>query len=116
MMNHQAYINLRYSAKSLLPYLTAKVKTTFDDPARFQIDFPFPYSEARRYGFSNDTTEKALRQLIKHGFIDPVSKGGLRGFGKAASTYRLSERWGHYGKASHVTIDWDEWRTNYDVA
>jgi hypothetical protein len=116
ILNSEAYIDLRYSAKSLLPYLMAKVKTDFHDPARYQIDFPFSYTEARSYGFSNDTTEKAFRQLIWHGFIDPVSKGGLRGSGKTASTYKLSERWGHYGKASHVPVDWDQWRTDFDVA
>ena len=116
VLNSNAYINMRYSAKSLLPYLMAKVKTDFHDPARYQIVFEFSYTESRRYGFSNDTTEKALRQLIWTGFIDPVTKGGLRGFGKTSSTYRLSERWNLYGTQAHETIDWDEWRTNYEVA
>ena len=115
-INSQAYIKLRYSAKSLFPYMRAKVKTDFYDPDRYQITFEFSYTEARRYGFSNDTTEKALRQLIWIGFIDPVSKGGLRGYGKSASTYKLSDRWELYGTQAHVSVDWDEWRTNIEIA
>ena len=114
IMNSKAFISMTHSARGLLPYLMAKVKVPVSHPERHDIEFPFSYSEGRSFRFSNDTIEKAYRQLIFYGFIDPVKLGGLRGLGKVTSTFKLSERWQSFGTSSHKPIDWDKWRSDYE--
>ena len=115
ILNSIAYISMTHSARGLLPYLMAKVKVPVTHPERYEIEFSFSYTEGRRFKFSNDSTEKALRQFINHGFVDPVSLGGLRGLGKSSSTFKLSERWRLYGTPHHEPIDWDKWKVNYEL-
>jgi hypothetical protein len=44
---------------------------------------------------------------MKFGFIDPVTKGGLRGSGLTSSMFRLSKRWEDYGTAVFKEIKWE---------
>lgn len=115
IINSIAYISMSHSARGLLPYLMAKVKLAITHPERHEFEFSFSYSEGRKYRFSNDTIEKSLYQLIHRGFIDPVSLGGMRGLGKTTSTFKLSERWKHYGTSNHKPIDWKKWKADYEL-
>ena len=65
------------------------------------IIFGFTYTEAEKYSFSRHTFSRAVQDLAKHGFIDIIEVGGLRGFGHSCSKYRLSKRWVSFGG-----LDW----------
>ena len=107
LLNSKAYKQLPCSAAKILPYFLGKVKMDFRDPARYETTFPFTYSEARRLGFAKSTFAKVLKDLTRLGFIDPVTKGGLRGTGLTSSVIRLSKRWEDYGKDSFKEIKWE---------
>jgi len=106
MINHQAFRDLGYSSAKALLYFLAKVKVSPTDPARYSSPFSLTYPEARRYGFSNGTFNKVIRDLIDKGFIDPARKGGLRGNQKSSTLYCLSERWEKYGTNEFKEVDW----------
>lgn len=92
-----AYQKLTPSAAKLLPYFKRIcVKATKGKPDDTTM-FTFPYSQARKYGFSENTFSRAVRDLEEKGFIDIVEVGGLRGFGHTCSRYKLSKRWLTYG-------------------
>ena len=107
LLNSKAFMQLPRSAAKILPYFLGKAKMDFRDPSRYETMFPFTYSEARKYGFSKSTFSMALRDLMKLGFVDPVSKGGLRGTGLTSSMFKLSRRWEDFGKASFKEISWE---------
>lgn len=92
-----AYRTLPATAAKLLPYFKRVcVKATRGKPDECTL-FGFTYSEAARYGFSEHTFSRAVKALSLHGFIDIISKGGLRGAGHTCSQYRLSKRWVTFG-------------------
>lgn len=107
LLNSKAYRQLPNSASKALPYFLGKAKIDFRDPGRYETTFPFTYSEAHRYGLAKSTFSKILRDLMKLGFIDPVSKGGLRGTGLTSSIFKLSKRWEDYGTAAFKEINWE---------
>ena len=106
ILNSEAYRNLPPSSAKALPYFLGKVKVIGKDPERFLIDFAFSYREAKKYGFSSSTWSKIIRDIIRHGFVDPVDKGGLRGEGQSCSIFRLSRRWEEYGTPEFQQINW----------
>ena len=108
MLNHKAYIELPASAKGMLPYFLGKVRASVREPAHYTTNFTFTYSEAQRYGCVKRIFYKVLDDLIRHGFIDPVEKGGLRGAGLTSSTFRLSARWKKYGTPTFEKIAWGQ--------
>ena len=96
-MESTAYIKLPPSAAKLLPYFKRIcVKATKGAPDTSTL-FGFTYTEAMKYGFARNTFAESIKALELHGFIDIVSKGGLRGAGHTNSQYRLSQRWVSYG-------------------
>ena len=97
MLNSKAYIGLKYSTAKALPYFLGKVKVPYSDPQKHLIEFSFSYAEALKYRFAIGTHHRVISELMEKGFIDPVSKGGLRGGGLSSSLFRLSERWKTYG-------------------
>ena len=107
LLNSKAYKQLPSSAAKILPHFLGKAKIDFRDPARYETQFTFPYSEAHRYGFAKSTFSKALRDLMRFGFIDPVSKGGLRGTGLTSSMFKLSKRWADYDTTRFREIKWE---------
>lgn len=109
MLNNPAYWDLPPSAGKLLPYFLGKNKEEgkYYSEKRLSFEFQFTYSEAKRYGFSPGTFSVAFKAMIKHGFVDPVSKGGLRSDGKASNWFRLSKRWQDYGKVGFKEVTWD---------
>lgn len=106
LLNSQAYKDLTPSAGKVLPYFLGKVKATPNAPERHATNFHFPYTEAQKYGFAIGTHHRNISQLMRMGFIDPVSKGGKRSFGMSSSIFKLSTRWRKYGTAGFETIDW----------
>ena len=93
------------------PLFLGRPKVSFADPQYLKTAFPFTYPEAKKLGFAKGTWARVLRDLVENGFIDPVSKGGLRGNGKSASQFRLSDRWKQYGQRDFELIDLKTWGT-----
>lgn len=106
MLNSIAYKDISYSSAKALPFFLGKYKGQYRDPGRYQFQFYFPYSEAKRYGFPTATFSKVIQELIRKGFIDPVDKGGLRSDGRSYNFFRLSRRWEKYGSCDFVQMDW----------
>ena len=97
LLNSRAYIDLPPSASKALPYFLGKIKLTWHDPARYSEIFTFSYPEGKKLGFAYGTFSQVIDNLVKHGFIILVEKGGLRGKGKGYNKFRLSNRWKDYG-------------------
>lgn len=114
LLNSPAYIALPASAAKALPYFLGKVKgDPFRDPTRYDIEFSFSYGEAQRLGFSTATFHRVICQLVFHGFIDPIDKGGLRGVGGSYSVFKLSERWKDYGNPGFEKVQWKCFQPRY---
>jgi hypothetical protein len=111
-LNSQAYRDLSPSAAKALPYFLGNKETrkaSFGDSSRYDIPFTFKYSEAGRLGFAKRTFHHIITALMKFGFIDPVTKGGMRGCGFTKSKFTLSQRWKQYGKPEFVEITkWED--------
>jgi hypothetical protein len=97
LLNSRAYIDFPPSALKALPYFLGKIKLTWHDPARYSEIFTFSYPEGKKLGFAYGTFSQVIDNLVKHGFIILVEKGGLRGKGKGYNKFRLSNRWKDYG-------------------
>jgi hypothetical protein len=106
MLNHRAYKSLNASAAKALPYFLGKIKYPYHDRQRFCESFEFSYTEAETYRFSRSTFFRIICELVRKGFVDPVQKGGLRGFGKSFNRFKLSERWKRYDKANFEEKNW----------
>lgn len=107
ILNSRAYKSLPPSAAKALPYFLGNKETQkidFRDPSRCDVPFTFRYSEAERLGFAKRTFHQVLSDLMKFGFIDPVTKGGMRGCGFTRSKFKLSLRWKLYGTPEFVEI------------
>lgn len=110
MLMSEAYKNLTPSAAKALPLFLMQVKKPLSKPASYYGEvFKFPYSHAKeRYGFAERTFRSVIQQLVKHGFIEQVSKGGIKGGKKCESTFRLSDKWKHLQKDNtHVQKGFD---------
>ena len=106
MLNSEAYKLLPASACKALPFFLAKVKLPVDRPWRYQEVFTLSYGELKAAAkISDKTCSSVFKALVEFGFIDPVSKGGLRGHSKSFSKYKLSKRWEKYGTANFQEID-----------
>ena len=61
----------------------------------------FPYAEAKeKFGITPPRFQRALDQLVEHGFIDIIHSGG--GMVKDISKYSISERWMDYGTSKFI--------------
>lgn len=108
LLNSKAYKALTPSAAKSLPYFIGKVKVPFNDPDKYTSQFCFTYSEAEAHGTANATHNAVIRDLIAKGFIDPISKGGLRWCGLTSSRFKLSTRWEEYGTSLFKEVeDWN---------
>ena len=100
ILTSKVFIDLTPSSGKALQYFRGKglkVAYTRNEPEN-SIVFEFSYDEAERLGFASATFSKILKELIRVGFIDMAGYGGLRGFCKLNSKYRLSDRWRRYGE------------------
>jgi hypothetical protein len=107
MLNSKAYTELPPSAGKILPFFLDKVRVLYNSPSRYSTTFTFTYSEAKKLGYGKTTFYKILQALMKYGFIEPITKGGLRGFGLTKSSFTLSQRWEKYGRADFKEILWE---------
>ena len=108
MLHSGAYKELPPSAAKALPYFIGQVqRIPYNDPDRYEITFTLPYGEAQKYGFGKTTFYNCIRALMKFGFVDPVRKGGLRGFRNTMSKFKLSKRWETYGTEAFTEIKWE---------
>jgi len=107
VLNSKAFQKMTASSRALLPYFLGKPKRHFKDSEYCDAEFTFTGGEAKRYGFSKGTFSRSKDQIISHGFVDPVVKGGLRGHAKTASKFRLSRRWEDFGTEDFVQIEWE---------
>lgn len=106
MLNSRAYQKLPASAAKALPLFLAKVKEHVNNDQRYREIFSLSYGELKKAaGLSDRTCAKVFRELVKFGFISPVTKGGLRGHGKTVSKYKLSLRWEEYGHPDFREVD-----------
>ena len=61
----------------------------------------FPYAEAEnKFGITRPRFQRALDQLVEHGFIDIAHLGG--GMMKDISKYSISDRWLNYGTNNFI--------------
>ena len=61
----------------------------------------FPYAEAKeKFGITPPRFQRALDQLVEHGFIDIVHSGG--GMLRDISKYSISSRWMDYGTSKFI--------------
>lgn len=108
MLNSRAFTELSHAAGKALPFFIGKPHVKYGTPEFYQTDFPFSYTEGERYGFARGTFSKVIRDLVKKGFVDPISRGGLRGFGRTTSRFRNSRRWERYGCPDFQSIEWNQ--------
>ena len=61
----------------------------------------FPYAEAEsKFGITRPRFQRAIDQLVEHGFIDIAHLGG--GMVKDISKYAISDRWQDYGTNNFI--------------
>lgn len=106
MLNSKAYKDLPASPAKALPYFLGKIKTKYNDPQRYHMEFSFSYREAHKLGFASATFSKIIQSLVGLGFINPIDKGGLRGDCKSSNIFSLSTRWEDYGKPGFKPLNW----------
>lgn len=106
VLNSHAYFSLTFSAKAVLPFFLGKPKRFFNEKEYLTCEFSFSYQEAEKLGFSKATHSRNIQNLIEVGFIDPISKGGLRGTTKASSIFKLSLRYKEYGASGFKKVSW----------
>ena len=101
MVASEAFRTLPSSAMWVLLRFTQKVKW-FDSKVAGQKQrvyenngLTFTYAEANYYGLSNATFYRAIRTLVRRGFIDVEHRGGTFGHGeiKDYTRFKLSNRW-----------------------
>lgn len=113
ILNSKAYKALPNSAAKVLPYFLGKPKFNYNDPQRYREEFSLSYREAQKYGFAIATHHRSISELMKKGFIDPVDKGGLRGFGRSYNLFTLSWRWKDYDKPGFEEVEWRCFKPRY---
>lgn len=110
LLNHPAYTKLPSSAAKSLPFFLGKVRKSYVDPEFYDTPFSFSYTEGKKHGFAFSTFAKCIRDLMSHGFIDPVDKGGLRGDSKSCNKFKLSRRWEKFGTPEFKEVNWQEFQ------
>lgn len=113
LIKSEAYLDLPTSAARMLVHFLAKPGEAFgialSDPQAYEVTFNFTYSEANNIGCARATFLTVIEALVKHGFIDPVKRGGVFDGKKVSSVYRLSQRWKAYGTPGFRSKDYRRW-------
>lgn len=97
MTDSAPWKDLHHSAR----YLYFEIKKKWAGLDRANITFT--HREAGEF-MSGDTFKKYRNELVKNGFIDVVSRGGL--WGKKA-VFALSDRWKQWGTKDFKEVDMD---------
>ncbi len=81
-----------------------KVKDGKKKPRIIHYNEPivFTYAEAACFGIPRSSFARALRELVKLGFIEVIHQGGTVGNGKDWSSYRLIDDWRLYGASNFI--------------
>lgn len=99
LLNSSAWKELTHPARGLLPHILGQVKKHPMDPARYETDFTFSYSQAKRFGYHQKTFKTIIEQLIDKGFIVLIKRGSLKNImddSGGPAIFRLSTKWGRY--------------------
>ncbi len=107
LLNSKTYKELSPSGAKALPFFLGKNKLYIKHQDYYRKPFILPYVEMQRVaGLSTATASRVIKELVKLGFIDPVSKGGLRGCGGTCNEFCLSPRWKDYGTSNFKEERW----------
>ena len=89
MLKSEAFKSLSTTAKVAYLYFE------MDRKNGHQTEFILTFPQAQKYGVcaSPETFNKAKRELVEKGFLDPFEPGGLN----QPAIFRLSNRWKWYG-------------------
>ncbi len=112
-----AYIKLSGNSAKLYLYLVKAARTVAwklklgNDR---EVHFDYTYSEAKKFGFSESTFIRSMKELWSCGFIDVISIGGRTASevrGRVPSKYRLCGLWKAYGdnwtdRTKHESFPW----------
>ena len=113
LIKSEAYLDLPPSAARMLIQFLAKPGEAFgialSDPQAYEVTFNFTYTEASKIGCARATFLTVIEALVRHGFIDPVKRGGVFDGKKVSSVYRLSQRWKAYGTPGFRSKDYRRW-------
>lgn len=106
LLNSKAYKDLTFAARAMLPYFIGKPNINIRSDLYLKTEFSISYREALSYGCSTRTFTRVISDLMRKGFIDPVDKGGLRGWGLSCNVFRMSDRWKQYSTKGFIEIEW----------
>jgi hypothetical protein len=113
LIKSEAYLDLPPSAARMLIQFLAKPGEAFgialSDPQAYEVTFNFTYTEASKIGCARATFLTVIEALVRHGFIDPMKRGGVFDGKKVSSIYRLSQRWKAYGTPGFRSKDYRRW-------
>ena len=89
LLKSLAFTSLSSSAKIAYPYFLYDKKNAHEDKVILT------FSQAKKFNIcrSQSTFTKIKRDLVKHGFLDPLDGGGLN----APAIFKISNRWNRYG-------------------
>ena len=107
LLNSRAYKELSHTGAKVLPFFLGKNKLHIKHEDYYRRPFVLTYVELKRVaGLSTATSSRVIKELVKLGFVDPVSKGGLRGCGGTCNEFCLSSRWRDYGTSNFKEEQW----------
>jgi len=88
LLSSLAFTALRSSTKIAYAYFLYDKKNDHQD----QVILTF--SQAKKFNVcrSQSTFTKSKKELVKHGFLDPLDPGGLN----ALAIFKISNRWNRY--------------------
>ena len=89
LLSSLAFTSLCSSAKIAYPYFLYDKKNAHEDKVILT------FSQAKKFNVcrSQSTFTKIKKELVKHGFLDPLDPGGLN----APAIFKVSYRWNRYG-------------------
>lgn len=98
-----AYISLTGNAAKMYHRIIRVARTVavkLGATTEHDVQFDFTYSEVKKYGFSESTTRRVLKELWDKGFISVIQIGGITASdkcGRMSSKYQLCKMWQSYG-------------------
>ena len=89
LLSSLAFTSLCSSAKIAYAYFLYDKKNAHEDKVILT------FSQAKKFNVcrSQSTFTKIKKELVKHGFLDPLDGGGLN----APAIFKVSNRWNRYG-------------------
>lgn len=96
LMESDAFMSLSSTAKIAYIYFMHDRKNDYE----FEVILTL--GQAKKYGVcrSPSTFDKAKKELVKNGFLDPVDGGGLN----APAIFKISERWRLFGLDNYKLV------------